>query len=430
MKSPQATPEKRVKEIETNVQDEVWKFIAATLKQGLRRLLENLLEDEVTTKVKAQRYERSPQRQGYRGGHYRRDLVTRYGLLENLRVPRMAEGPVDFQLFDKYERRRPDVDAAIGRLFLQGVSTRRLKGIAKELFGREVSSTTVSKAAAYLDEELKHYQTRPLSDDFPFLFLDGITQKVREIGVERKVMLCALGLKEDGTKEMLSFRLVDQEDTDNWRAFLVDLKSRGLGGKALRLITTDGNPGLLKAVKEIYPFLKVQRCIVHKLRNVAVKLKRVHLRPCMDEAKDIFNAPSRREAIRRFNAWKEKWQVEEERAVRCLEKDFYHCLHYYSFPKELWKKVRTTNMLEREFREVRRRTRPMRFFPNEESAQRIFYGVTNGIHQNRHHPLPTISAEILTRPLSVEKMLILERGLRRSIGTPSFIAYLKTWKRC
>ena len=146
-------------------------------------------------------------------------------------MPRMAEGPADFRLFDKYQRRRPEVDAAIGKLFLQGVSTRRLKGIARELFGREVSATTVSKTAAYLDEELKHNQTRFLTDDFPFLFLDGITQKVREISVEKKVMLCALGMREDGTKEMLSFRLADQEDTDSWRAFLVDLKSRGLTRK-------------------------------------------------------------------------------------------------------------------------------------------------------------------------------------------------------
>lgn len=241
MKSPVATPEQRVKETEKNVQEEIWKFIAATLKQGLKHLLENLLEDEITTKVQARKYERSPGRQGYRGGHYFRDLVTRYGLLEELRVPRLAEGPVDFQLFDRYQRRRPDVDAAIGRLFLQGVSTRRLRSIAEELFGQAVSATTVSRTAGYLDEELRHYQTRALADDFPFLFLDGITQKVREIGVEKKVMLCALGMREDGTKEMLSFRLVDQEDTESWRAFLVDLKGRGLQGKALKLITTDGN---------------------------------------------------------------------------------------------------------------------------------------------------------------------------------------------
>lgn len=106
----------------------------------------------------------------------------------------------------------------------------------------------------------------------------------------------------------------------------------------------------------------------------------------MAEVKGIFNDPSRREAIRRFKTWKEKCQVEAERAVRCMEKDLFHCLHYYAFSKELWKKVRTTNMLERDFREVRRRNRPMGFFPHEESAKRIFYGVTNGIHQNGRHP--------------------------------------------
>jgi putative transposase len=396
MKSPAATPEKRVKETEVNVQEEIWKFITATLKKGLKHLLEGLLEDEVTTRVNVRKYERSSRRQGYRGGHYLRDLVTRYGLLEGLRVPRMAEGPVDFQLFDKYERRRPDVDAAIGRLFLQGVSTRKLRRIAEELFGRGVSATTVSRTTGYLDEELRRYRTKLLADDFDFLFLDGITQKVREIGVRKKMLLCALGMKEDGSRESLSFQMADQEDVASWRAFLVDLKSQGLQGKNLKLITTDGNPALLKAIKEIYPFLKVQRCIVHKLRNVAVKLKRVHLKPCMDGAKDIFNAPSRREAIRRFKTWQEKWQVEEERAVRCMEKDLYHCLHYHSFPKELWEKVRSTNILERDFREVRRRTRPMGVFPNEDSAERIFYGVTNGIHDNGQHPLPVISAEKLT----------------------------------
>lgn len=396
MKSPEATTATRIKETDRDIQEEIWSFIASILKQALRRLIENLLEDERTVKVNAGKYERNGNRRGYRGGHYPRNLSTRYGVLEGIKVPRLAEGEMDFQLFDKYQRRRADVDAAIGRLFLQGVSTRRLRGIARDIFGCEVSATTVSKTTSYLDEELRVYQTKQLSDDFPFLFLDGITQKVREIGVEKKVMLCALGLREDGTRELLSFRLVELEDSDSWRSFLVDLKSRGLNGKALKLITTDGNPGLIKAVKEIYPFLTVQRCIVHKLRNVAVKLRRIHMKPCMVEAKGIFNASSRREAINRFREWKVKWQVEEERAVKCMEKDLYHCLHYYSFPKDLWKKIRTTNILERQFREVRRRTRPMGFFPTEASAQRLFYGITKGTNQNALHPSASISAEILT----------------------------------
>ncbi|MFC1870799.1 transposase [Chloroflexota bacterium] len=176
----------------------MWKFIVTTLKQGLKWLLESLLEDAVTGKVNAKRYEHSLHRQGYRESHYFKDLVTRYGLMENLRVPRMAEGPADFQLFDKYQLRRPDVDAAISKLFLQGVS-------ARKFFGCEMSATTVSKTVASLDKELQHYQTRPLADDFPFLFLDRITQKVREKSVEKKVMLCALGMRADSTKEMLSF---------------------------------------------------------------------------------------------------------------------------------------------------------------------------------------------------------------------------------
>ena len=380
MKSYTATSEKRVAQTEKNVQQEMWHLIAAILNKGLKKFLENMMESEVTEQVKAKRYERSLSRYGYRGGHYFRDLVTRYGLVEDLRIPRLAEGPADLHLFDKYQRRRDDVDAAIGRLFLAGVSTRRLRALSTELFGREISATTVSRTTANLDKELEQYRTRPLSDEFPFLFLDGITQKVREIGVVGKVVLCAMGMKTDGSREMLSFRLADQEDTDCWRGFLADLKSRGLQGNTLKLITTDGNPSLIKAIKEIYPFLTVQRCIVHKLRNVSVKLKRIHMKPCTSEAKNIFAAPSRKEAVARFKAWQEKWQVEEERAVRCMEKDLYHCLHYYAFPKEMWKRIRTTNGLERAFREVRRRTRPMGVFPNGQSAERIFYGVTQGMH--------------------------------------------------
>lgn len=300
MKSPVATPEKRVKEIEKKVQQEMWQFITGIMNVGLKKFLEDMMENEITEQVKAKRYQRSQVRNGYRGGHYLRDLVTRYGLIEDLRVPRLAEGPAELHLFDKYQRRRDDVDAAIGRLFLAGVSTRRLRALARDLFGQEISATTVSRTTAYLDDELKQYQTKPLTDEFPFLFLDGIHQKVREIGVENKVVLCAMGMKIDGSRYMLSFQLADQEDTDCWRGFLADLKSRGLQGKSLKLITTDGNPPLLKAIKEIYPFLTVQRCIVHKLRNVSVKLKRVHMKPCASEAKQIFAAPNRKEAIARF----------------------------------------------------------------------------------------------------------------------------------
>lgn len=380
-----------VREVAQDVQSAVWREITHRLLRGLRALLEGLLEDEVTAHVGAARYERSRGRQGHRNGHYTRDLVTTHGPLPKLRVPRLLEGGIDFTLFDKYQRRQAAVDAAIGQLFLQGISTRKLKAIARDLFGAPVSATTVSKTTAALDADLQAYQTKPLADDVVFLFLDGISQKVRELGIEGKVMLCAFGIHADGTKELLSFRLADGEDTPSWRGFLVDLKIRGLKGKAVKLITVDGNAALLKALREVYPLRRIQRCIAHKLRNVVVKLKRYQREACMGEAKLIFGAPSRTEAIRRFRAWRTKWLDEAEGAVRCLEKDLFHCFHYYRFPQHLWKTIRTTNILERAFREVRRRTRPMGVFTNAESAERIMYGVTEHLNANwQDHPLRQI----------------------------------------
>jgi transposase-like protein len=380
---------KSVLEIARDVQSAIWTEISTTILKGLKSLLEGLLEDQVTEAVGVGRYERGGKRLRYRNGHYTRDLATRHGLVEDLQVPRIDKGSVPFSIFSRYQRRQEAVDAAIGQLFLQGVSTRKLKRIAKDLFGVPVSATTVSKAAAVLDEDLKRYQTQSLEDDIEFLFLDGITQKVREIGVEGKVMLCAFGIHADGKKEILSFRLADTEDTDSWEAFLIDLKGRGLQGKQLRLITVDGNPALLKALRRIYPARKIQRCIAHKLRNVVVKLKRSHREACMGEARLIFGATSRKEAIARFREWRQKWIVLEERAVRCLEKDLFHCLHYFSFPKELWKRIRTTNILERTFREIRRRTNPMGVFTNAESAERIMYGVSKNLNSNwKENPLP------------------------------------------
>jgi len=194
---------KRVLEIARDVQSAIWTEISAAILKGLKSLLEGLLEDQVTDAVGVGRYQRSGKGLGYRNGHYTRDLATHHGLIEDLQVPRTDKGFVPFSVFSRYQRRQKTVDAAIGQLFLQGISTRKLKRIAQDLFGVPVSATTVSKTAAVLDEDLKRYQTRSLEDDVEFLFLDGIAQKVREIGVEGKVMLCAFGIHTDGEKKRL-----------------------------------------------------------------------------------------------------------------------------------------------------------------------------------------------------------------------------------
>ena len=404
MKARGLPQEDIVLEVVENLQEIVWSKIASGVRGFIKTFIEDLLKEELSDKVGAQRYERTKRRRGYRNGHYRRDLLTRFGRIEKIEVPRMEPGGMEFSVFDRYERRRRDVDCAIGRLFLNGVSTRKLKGIVKDLYGQQVSAQTVSSTLEYLDRELESFRDKPIRDTVEFLFLDGISQEVREIGIERKVMLCAFAIyrqesaEEKRRKEVLSFQLTEVEDEASWSGFLSDLKGRGLHGKGLRLIITDGNPALLKAVKRIYPFVKAQRCMAHKMRNVAVKIRKINRPHCLKEAKLIFSAESRKEALRRFKTWEATWFIEEERAVRCMRKDLFSCLHYYDFDKELWNSIRTNNILERTFREIRRRTRPMNnSFTNESSANRIMYGITHMLNKNwKDNTLKPISTEILT----------------------------------
>jgi putative transposase len=326
---------------------------------------------------------RQDERKDYRNGSYERTLATRYGEVEDLRVPRTRNGSYASKLFDQYARRASSVDEAIGTLFLNGVSTRKLERIAKELLGTEVSHATVSRVAGEISaKDCLQFQEKELKDEYRFLFLDGISAHIREIGVKRGVLLCAVAFKHDGTKEIIGARLADSENEKDWTAFLIDLKTRGLAGKNLELVTTDGGPGCIAALKTIYPFKKHQRCIAHKLRNMSSKLKMNIKGVCMAGASAIFAAQGRTEAIRRFNAWKAEWQVLAESAVTCLEKDLHDCLIYYDFEKEVWKKIRTTNTIERTFREVRRRTRPMSIALPPHATERLFTNIANNLNTN------------------------------------------------
>jgi len=380
----QTLPQENLLTLSVNVKQQTWKHLEDLVKNLVKSLIEDLLNAEFDQQIGAKPYQRTATRKSYRNGSYTRCLSTKYGLIEALQVPRAQEGGLNYTLFDRYQRRQEAVDAAIGRLFIEGISTRKLRRLVAQLYDRGVSAQTVSNTTRRLDQELKVYQTRPLPDDVEFLFLDGITQKVRQVFGVKKTVLCAYGIRAGQIRVMLSFRVVDTESQATWSAFLADLKARGLLGTNLQLITVDGNPGLWAALKEHYTFVPVQRCIAHKMRNVAVKIKRCHQKPCLDEARKIWAASSRQEALETFKAWKDKWFVQAERAVLCLEKDLHDCFHYFEFDPQLWKTIRTTNALERAFREVRRRTKIMGVLPNKKSAERILLAVT----ENLNHTYP------------------------------------------
>ncbi len=275
-KVAQAADEKggaRSLELIANLARLFWDDVADRIALLVKTLIEESLEARRTEVLGAHPYERTPSRNGHRGGSYARRLKTRWGEVA-IRVPRVTGGTYELEIIDRWGRRQAQLDEAIGRLFLAGVSTRRLERVAEELWGIGLSKSQVSEITKALDAEVAAFRTRKIPDTVRYLLLDGISAKVVEVGVEGKVFLVAFGIHGDGRREILGFVLADSESAAAWGAFLSDLKARGLKGRALKLITIDGSKGLRKAVAEVYPLVKVQRCLVHKIRNVLATCKR------------------------------------------------------------------------------------------------------------------------------------------------------------
>lgn len=225
-----------------------------------------------------------------------------------------------------------------------------------------------------LDHEVRLFHRRSLKDEYVYLFLDGVVKKVVSCGrVVKKLVLVAYGIRLDGRREVVDFRIARSESEAEWMRFLNDLYRRGLHGERLRLIITDGAPGLLAALDMLYPGVPRQRCWVHKLRNIAAVLPRRYQQACLKDAKQIYLASNYREAVQRYKAWCQKWRQKAPKAVRCLEQDIEDMLLFFKNDRKLWVKLRTTNVIERFFKELRKRTRPMSLFANTESCDRILY---------------------------------------------------------
>lgn len=250
------------------------------------------------------------------------------------------------------------------------------------MLGEDLSAQSVSRILRSLDIEVKQFHQRRIEDKYRYLFFDGITLKVKgAAGVRKRMVLCAYGVTESGLRELVSFRQATAESEAQWEAFLQELYERGLEGKQVYLVTTDGCPGLHRALDMVYPYVPRQRCWAHKLRNVASKLRRKNQPECLGQAKKIYLAETIREASSRFREWANQWRNIEPKAVKCLEADMDEMLSFLSRPKTHWSKIRTTNAIERAFREVRRRTRPMSCFQNSASVDRIIYGVISRLNK-------------------------------------------------
>jgi len=371
-------------------EDEFWQDTREKQRQILKGILEGALEEEMTVLLGAGRFRRTDERSGHRNGFYSRDLVTQIGVVTAIRVPRARGGVVERSAFSRYQRRQAQVNQVIREVFLAGVSTRRVGETLAALLGEPVSAQTVSRVARGLDREVERFHKMPLQDDILYLFLDGVYLRTKTaVGSTRRLVLCAYGVSVRGERRLLDFRLAPTESAAHWEAFLSQLRERGLLGRCLKLVVTDGCRGLHSALDVVYPYVPRQHCWVHKLRNVANLLKKRQQEECLAGARLIYQAQTRRAAVRAYWLWAKRWREEAPKAVACLERDLQTLLAFLACPTAHHKKVRTTNAIERCFREVRRRTRPMSCFNNDASCERIIYAVLS--HLNRTwegKPLP------------------------------------------
>jgi putative transposase len=357
--------------------------LAERMRQQLKLLLEQALRAEQERHLELSYYEHAPlSRLDYRNGYYFRDLLTQLGRLARIRVPRTRKG-FRSQLLPRYQRRQQAVNNVILQAFLRGVSTRQVGRVLEPVLGEGYSAQTISNITRQLDQAVAHFHRRTLCDDYVYLFLDGVVLKVRDLAgkVRRRPVLVAYGVLPNGQREILAYQLAQGESENAWLEFLQDLFLRGFTGKNLQLIVTDGGKGLRAALPLVFPRIPVQLCWAHKMRNVANHVSRQE-GSCIAEASAIYKASSQAEAQRAFRQWKHSWETRRPRAVASIERDLENLLHFFRLPSSHWKKVRTTNVIERCFVEVRRRTRPMTSFSNPESCNRVIFGVLSNLNRS------------------------------------------------
>jgi transposase-like protein len=349
---------------------------------AVRLTLVTILEEEVSALVGALPYERTPERCDYRNGHYTRDLDTTVGLLENLSVPRTRNGH-QTQVFEKYKRRRAELDDAIGNMFIGGVSTRKAGEVVESLTGSKPSPSTVSRVFHTLEGEYEAWKMRPLEERYEYAFADGTYFTVIYDGEGHKMpILAVIGINLTGQREVLGFTIGDRENQKAWEDLLEDLKARGV--KAVGLWITDGNQAMINALELKFPNSPRQRCVKHKMENVLGYVPKKQRDPVRAELRAIFYQKNREAADQEVAAFCEKFEPIYPSAVACLKRDLEACLTFYAFPKAHWKTIRTTNVIERLYNEVKRRTKKMATaFRNENSCLLMFYAIVRSINFRR-----------------------------------------------
>lgn len=352
----------------------------AFIRAVVRAALQEVLEAEMREALSAEKGERTAHRLGYRSGYYGRTLITRVGKLE-LRVPQDRDGRFSTELFERYQRSERALVAALAEMYVQGVSTRKVKAITEELCGHSFSASSISTINRRLDESLGQFAARRLSEAFPYLIVDARYEKVREAGViTSQAVLIAIGIDWDGRRQVLGVELANRESRSSWRDFLLGLRERGLTG--VEFVVADDHAGLKAAIREVLPEAACQRCYVHFLRNALDYVPRKVDDDCLQELRWIYDRRNLAEARADLAAWIGKWQAKYAKLVTWVEENIEETLTFYRLPRQHHKHLKSTNMLERLNEEIKRRTHVVRIFPNAESCLRLVRALCVETHEN------------------------------------------------
>ena len=321
------------------------------VRNSVEETLNALLDKEADELVNAEKYERSSDRQGYRSGHYKRNLHTTAGEVE-LKVPKLKGVPFETAIIERYRRRESSVEEALIEMYLAGVSVRRVEDITEALWGTKVSPGTISNLNKKAYEHIETWRTRPLSGTYPYVYVDGVYLKRSWGGeIQNVSVLVAIGVSQDGCREILGAAEGMKEDRESWRSFFVWLKERGLTG--VRLIIGDKNLGMLETIPEVFPDARYQRCTVHFYRNIFSVTPRNKRKPPREKAIQVA------EKLRAMKLAK---------AAKKVEDGIEETLTYMDFPTQHWTRIRTNNAIERLNREIKRRTKAIGAFPDGQSA--------------------------------------------------------------
>ena len=348
-------------------QGQLRQHVDGVVRDAVEETLNALLDAEADALCGAKKYERSPDRTDYRAGTYTRTFHTKAGEVE-LKMPKLRRATFESQVIERYKRRESSVEEALVEMYLAGVSVRRVEDITEALWGTRVSPSTVSELNQKIYARIHEWRNRPIEKEHPYVYLDGVWLN-REFGGEVRpvAVLVAIGVNADGFREILGVAEGAKEDTESWRAFLRQLKERGLRG--VRLLISDKCLGLVEALGEFYPEAAWQRCVVHFYRNVMRLVPTGKVREVVALLKAVHAQEDREAALAKALQVVAKLEgMRLGKAAELVRTSVVETLAYMAFPREHWVRIRTNNPLERLNREIKRRTRVVGAFPDGESA--------------------------------------------------------------